>query len=101
MHKNDIVHRDIKPENIVFDRPGDDAALKLTDFWFAEIFQSKRKTLRHMRHPRNGCSGERAFWGAGINKTKQGKKMQCAALWSFGAVSWRALQIRTSRRDVT
>eukprot|EP00300_Choanocystis_sp_HF-7_P021147 c20742_g1_i10.p1 GENE.c20742_g1_i10~~c20742_g1_i10.p1 ORF type:complete len:147 (+),score=49.73 c20742_g1_i10:181-621(+) len=43
MHKNDIVHRDIKPENIVFDRPGDDAALKLTDFGFAEIFQSNGK----------------------------------------------------------
>eukprot|EP00300_Choanocystis_sp_HF-7_P011155 c17331_g1_i1.p1 GENE.c17331_g1_i1~~c17331_g1_i1.p1 ORF type:complete len:481 (+),score=81.28 c17331_g1_i1:36-1478(+) len=42
MHKHDIVHRDIKPENIIFDKPGDDAQLKLVDFGFAEIFNKDR-----------------------------------------------------------
>jgi serine/threonine protein kinase len=38
LHINDIVHRDIKPENLIFDRVGDMAQLKLTDFGFATMY---------------------------------------------------------------
>eukprot|EP00298_Acanthocystis_sp_HF-20_P017063 c21659_g4_i2.p1 GENE.c21659_g4_i2~~c21659_g4_i2.p1 ORF type:complete len:479 (+),score=221.09 c21659_g4_i2:35-1438(+) len=43
LHLHGIVHRDLKPENLIFDRPGEDATLKLTDFGFATILQSNRK----------------------------------------------------------
>jgi len=43
LHSHDIVHRDLKPENLVFNRPGDDAELKLTDFGFATPYNPKKK----------------------------------------------------------
>eukprot|EP00298_Acanthocystis_sp_HF-20_P012315 c19829_g4_i2.p1 GENE.c19829_g4_i2~~c19829_g4_i2.p1 ORF type:complete len:356 (-),score=102.97 c19829_g4_i2:18-1034(-) len=43
LHSHDIVHRDLKPENLVFNRPGDDAELKLTDFGFATPYSPKQK----------------------------------------------------------
>eukprot|EP00300_Choanocystis_sp_HF-7_P022519 c21841_g1_i1.p1 GENE.c21841_g1_i1~~c21841_g1_i1.p1 ORF type:complete len:454 (+),score=108.13 c21841_g1_i1:38-1399(+) len=43
LHSHGIVHRDLKPENLIFDRPGDDATLKLTDFGFATIMEPNKK----------------------------------------------------------
>eukprot|EP00299_Pterocystis_sp_00344_P001274 c11107_g1_i1.p1 GENE.c11107_g1_i1~~c11107_g1_i1.p1 ORF type:complete len:472 (+),score=93.80 c11107_g1_i1:39-1418(+) len=43
IHDNNVVHRDLKPENLIFDRPGDDAELKLTDFGFATLYDPKKK----------------------------------------------------------
>jgi len=43
LHDNSIVHRDLKPENLIFDRPGEDAILKLTDFGFATLYDPKKK----------------------------------------------------------
>jgi serine/threonine protein kinase len=43
LHCHGIVHRDLKPENLIFDRPGDDATLKLTDFGFATIMEPNKK----------------------------------------------------------
>ena len=37
MHSKNIVHRDLKCNNIVFDRPGDDAILKIIDFGNSEL----------------------------------------------------------------
>jgi len=43
LHSHEIVHRDLKPENLVFNREGDDAELKLTDFGFATPYNPKQK----------------------------------------------------------
>jgi calcium/calmodulin-dependent protein kinase I len=43
LHQLGIVHRDLKPENFVFDKPGDDANLKLTDFGFAAPVNPRAK----------------------------------------------------------
>jgi serine/threonine protein kinase len=43
LHDHTIVHRDLKPENLVFNRPGDDATMKLTDFGFATPTNPKLK----------------------------------------------------------
>eukprot|EP00301_Raphidiophrys_heterophryoidea_P022802 c6870_g1_i1.p1 GENE.c6870_g1_i1~~c6870_g1_i1.p1 ORF type:complete len:489 (-),score=121.30 c6870_g1_i1:200-1666(-) len=43
LHENDIVHRDVKPENMMFDSFADDAALKLTDFGFAAMYDRSNR----------------------------------------------------------
>eukprot|EP00301_Raphidiophrys_heterophryoidea_P005913 c12430_g1_i3.p1 GENE.c12430_g1_i3~~c12430_g1_i3.p1 ORF type:complete len:454 (-),score=79.80 c12430_g1_i3:1644-3005(-) len=43
LHENNICHRDLKPENLIFDRPGDNANLKLTDFGFATLYDPAQK----------------------------------------------------------
>ena len=37
LHDEDILHLDIKPENILFDKKGDDAVIKITDFGLSRV----------------------------------------------------------------
>jgi len=43
LHAHGVVHRDLKPENLIFDKPGEDARIKLTDFGFATFFSQNAK----------------------------------------------------------
>jgi calcium/calmodulin-dependent protein kinase I len=37
LHSVNIVHRDLKPENLMYDGPGDNATLKITDFGLGKV----------------------------------------------------------------
>ena len=37
LHKKNIIHRDLKPENVLFNKPGNDAEIKLIDFGLAKL----------------------------------------------------------------
>ena len=39
-HNNKIVHRDIKPENLILESGSPDAAIKLIDFGYSQVFKS-------------------------------------------------------------
>ncbi|KAJ6744817.1 SERINE/THREONINE-PROTEIN KINASE [Salix purpurea] len=38
-HSLGVIHRDLKPENFLFDKPGDDAMLKTTDFGLSVFYK--------------------------------------------------------------
>lgn len=40
LHANKVVHRDLKAENIMFDKPGEDATVKIIDFGLATRYLS-------------------------------------------------------------
>lgn len=46
LHQHQILHLDIKPENILFDKMGDDAKIKLTDFGISRIIASGKERVK-------------------------------------------------------
>ena len=46
LHQHEILHLDIKPENILFDKMGDDAKIKLTDFGISRVIASGNQRVK-------------------------------------------------------
>ncbi|KAF9661629.1 hypothetical protein SADUNF_Sadunf19G0088700 [Salix dunnii] len=44
-HSLGVIHRDLKPENFLFDKPGDDAKLKTTDFGLSVFYKPGKLKL--------------------------------------------------------
>eukprot|EP00301_Raphidiophrys_heterophryoidea_P010623 c15816_g1_i1.p1 GENE.c15816_g1_i1~~c15816_g1_i1.p1 ORF type:complete len:445 (+),score=72.18 c15816_g1_i1:53-1387(+) len=75
LHEHHICHRDLKPENLLFDHPGDDANLKLTDFGLAMLVSSTPKTQTACGSPEyvapevlceEPCGTAVDMWGCGV-----------------------------------
>lgn len=76
LHDHEVVHRDLKPENLIFDMPGDDARLKLTDFGFATMYDPNKKLV-------STCGTPEYVAPEILNEQPYGTQVD---MWSFGVV---------------
>eukprot|EP00300_Choanocystis_sp_HF-7_P005771 c14261_g2_i2.p1 GENE.c14261_g2_i2~~c14261_g2_i2.p1 ORF type:complete len:472 (+),score=111.40 c14261_g2_i2:33-1418(+) len=51
LHSHGIVHCDLKPENLIFDKPGEDATLKIADFGLSSLMPPNGKLSRFCGTP--------------------------------------------------
>jgi len=80
MHDRNIVHRDIKLNNMVFDKPGDDAILKIIDFGDSDIVED-HKSYKEL-------VGTLYYLSPECKRTRKGWEVKKSDMWSFGVVCY-------------